>query len=229
MVLVFDMDDTLYEEASYVQSGFKAVAAELSPILKASALKLYGQMLALLKEHGRGRVFDMLLRNHGRHSTRRVRDCVHCYRMHRPRIRLHAAGRACLLRFGDVPLYVVTDGNKNAQAAKARALGLEKLVRRVFITHRHGLQHAKPSPYCFQKIQALEQVPSEQIVYVADDPTKDFLGIRPLGFRTIRVLTGRHAAVRAKPGAHADITISSLNELTHKLLAQLGLPSIIIR
>ena len=32
-VLVFDLDDTLYPEISYVHSGFRAVAAFLSPLL----------------------------------------------------------------------------------------------------------------------------------------------------------------------------------------------------
>ena len=32
-ILVFDLDDTLYPELSYVHSGFRAVAAFLGPVL----------------------------------------------------------------------------------------------------------------------------------------------------------------------------------------------------
>ena len=37
-VLVFDLDDTLYPELSYVHSGFRAVAAFLSPLLGVPAV-----------------------------------------------------------------------------------------------------------------------------------------------------------------------------------------------
>ena len=218
MILVFDMDDTLYDEATYVQSGLKAVAQWLASTLNQSADHLHLEMTQILNCLGRGRVFDTLLQRHARSSRKLVDECVRCYRKHAPAIRLHEAGRDCLRRFRKLPLYVVTDGNKTAQSAKARALGLEKIVRKVFITHRYGVQHAKPSAHCFQIIQQLEKTPPQNIVYIGDNPAKDFVGINPLGFRTIRVLTGPNATAVARPGFDAQITIRTLNELTHDLL-----------
>ncbi len=218
MVLVFDMDDTLYEEVTYVDSGFRAVAGQLAPALGRPARTLHAEMRGLLEQHGRGRVFDLLLQRYGLGTKGRVRACVRLYRAHAPSICLHAAALRCLQRFRRHPLYVVTDGHKVAQTAKVQALGLDRMVRRVFVTHRHGLHRAKPSPHCFQIIQRLERVPPGQIVYVGDNPAKDFVGLRPLGFRTVRVLTGAHATVRARPGHDAEVTISSLDELTPALL-----------
>jgi putative hydrolase of the HAD superfamily len=218
MVLVFDMDDTLYEEATYVRSGFMAVANHLAPLLGCPPERLHMEMMSILNDLGRGKVFDALLQRHGKLSRRNVNACVTLYRRHQPDIRIHRAGRDCLHRFGHLPLYVVTDGNKTAQASKVRALGLESLVRRVFITHRSGLRHSKPSPHCFQIIQRLEASPASRIWYVGDNPAKDFVGIRPLGFRTLRVLTGPHAAIEAKPEYDAEFRISSLDELTPQLL-----------
>jgi putative hydrolase of the HAD superfamily len=40
MVLIFDLDDTLYDEMSYVKSGFNAVAFHLSYLFKIKK-KLY--------------------------------------------------------------------------------------------------------------------------------------------------------------------------------------------
>ena len=221
MILVFDLDDTLYEEADYVRSGFRAVARFLSPILMVPPVVLEQEQLALLAQYGRGRIFDMLLERRGRYTKRLLRECIASYRCHEPDIRLYAESAACLRRFRQLPLYVVTDGNKVAQAAKVRALKLPRLVRRALLTHRHGVAHAKPSPYCFQLIQRLERAQPEEIVYVGDNPAKDFVGIRPLGFRTIRVLTGSHATMTARPGHDADVTIKSLDELTATLLGEL--------
>jgi putative hydrolase of the HAD superfamily len=221
MVLVFDMDDTLYEEATYVRSGFMAVARRLSPVLGKSARLLYGEMMPLLEQLGRGRVFDKLLERHGKSSRRLVHECLSWYRLHEPEIHLHQAGTNCLRRFQHLPLYVVTDGNKTAQAAKMRALDLESKVKKVFITHRYGVRHSKPSPHCFKIIQNLEGVPTSQILYVGDNPSKDFVGIRPLGFRTLRVLTGPHSSVKAPLGYDAELQVKSLNELTSELLEDL--------
>jgi putative hydrolase of the HAD superfamily len=221
MVLIFDMDDTLYDEETYVRSGFRAVAQHLSSRFMVPAVELENEMLELLASVGRGRVFDIVLERHGHLTARLVRECIGVYRCHEPTIQLHEAGRECLHRFRQLPLYVATDGNKTAQAAKVRALGLQRLVRDVFILHRYGLRHAKPSPYCFQKIQAIEHQPPERIVYVGDNPSKDFVGIRPLGFRTVRVLTGPHAALEARSGYDAELTITSLNDLTPSLLKRL--------
>lgn len=222
MVLVFDMDDTLYDEATYVDSGFRAVARHLAPTLAISSSRLHAEMMSLLEEMGRGRVFDDLLERYGRYSRHLVNECVSCYRRHEPAIRLHRAGRGCLRRFRHVPRYVVTDGNKTAQAAKVQALDLESKVKRVFITHRYGIRHAKPSPFCFQLIQNIERVDAEQVIYIGDNPMKDFVGIKPLGFRTVRVLTGPHAAVTVRPEFDAEVHVESLDELTPKLLTRLA-------
>ena len=53
-VLVFDLDDTLYPELSYVHSGFRAVAAFLSPLLEVPAETLAAGMIAEEAAQGRG-------------------------------------------------------------------------------------------------------------------------------------------------------------------------------
>jgi putative hydrolase of the HAD superfamily len=221
MVVIFDMDDTLYQEATYVASGFMAVARYLAPILGSSARHLHSEMIDLLDRFGRGKVFNCLLERHAKLSRQLVRECVSCYRLHEPTINLHPAAENCLRRFRHLPLYVVTDGNINAQAAKVRALDLESKVKKVFITHRYGVRHSKPSPHCFEIIQKHEDVPTSQILYVGDDPSKDFVGIKPLGFRTLRVLTGPHSVVKARPGYDADFQVKSLNQLTPELLKRI--------
>ncbi len=214
MVIVFDLDDTLYEEKTYVSSGFQTVACFLEPILQRSKKELWLEMMHVLEAEGRGVVFDRVLQRHGKYSKHLVRRCISRYRTHKPKIELHPEGRACLQRFNEFPKYIVTDGNKTAQTAKVRALGLDKCTKKVFVTHRFGLAQAKPSPYCFQLIQRLEGVPANRIFYIGDNPTKDFHGIRPLGFRTIRVFTGPHAELQVPTRIDAEFKIKNLNELT---------------
>lgn len=213
MILVFDLDDTLYEEETYVRSGFQAVAAFLQEQQGWPQEESLAFMLEKLAG-GRGRIFDDLLLSRGRYTKRLVEACVRIYRLHEPNLSLSYEGEACLRRFSDCPLYVVTDGHKGVQHRKVQSLGLYERVKRVFITHRFGRSQAKPSPYCFQKICVLEKVAPEYVVYIGDNPQKDFVGIKPLGFKTVRVRQGMHQYVRLSPEYEAHITISSLAELT---------------
>ena len=63
MIIIFDLDDTLYEEISYLTSGFKVLLAILKKIL-AIVVSSY-QDLCILQEFGRGTVFDKWLLQKG--------------------------------------------------------------------------------------------------------------------------------------------------------------------
>ena len=221
MILTFDLDDTLYDEIRFVESGFRAVARNMAERWQLDQLRIYHQLLSALGEHGRGQVFDQVLSGYGRQSQRNIKRCVAVYRGHRPSIQLHAPGARCLARFGSWPKYLVTDGNKQVQHNKVVALGLEPAFKRVLITHRYGVHNAKPSPHCFLKIAELERVPMTEIVYIGDNPAKDFVGIKPLGCKTIRTLTGMHKDVRREAEFEAHTEVASLDEITPEFLRQL--------
>lgn len=212
MILIFDLDDTLYPERSYVQSGFSAVADYLQAERGWDAAESLSIMTLALQREGRGAVFDRLLAHHGEHRRSAVLACVKAYRHHEPRIQLADAARRLLDRLAP-PLYLVTDGHKLVQHNKVMALGIEPLFAKVYITHRYGVRHAKPSIHCFERIRARERCAWSDLVYVGDNPAKDFVNLTPLGVRTVRVLTGEHREAVAKPGYDATQVIDTLDQL----------------
>lgn len=221
MIIVFDMDDTLYPERSYVESGFRAVAEFGLRQYGWDAAESLRDMLATLDREGRGAVFDRWLASHGALSRAAVRKCVAVYRHHRPRLELYPEARDVLARLSSHPLYVVTDGHKVVQALKARSLGLDAMVRKVYVTHRYGVANAKPSLRCFDLIRARERAEWRDLVHVGDNPRKDFVALNRVGAHTVRVTTGAHAAVAAEPGFDAGHRIATLAELP-ALLARIG-------
>jgi putative hydrolase of the HAD superfamily len=68
------------------------------------------------------------------------------------------------------------------------------------------------------RIARAERVAPASVFYIADNPAKDFVGIRPLGFRTIRLLQGPHASVDRGSGYDAEVSIGDLDQLTWTLL-----------
>lgn len=220
MVIVFDLDDTLYPELSYVHSGFRAVADFLSPIIDQSSQVIFE---ALEKEESikRAEVFDRFLTSRSFASTALIKQCVKVYRGHEPILSLFSEAEECLKRLHNHPIYIVTDGNHLVQRHKVQALGLEPMIKRCFYTYAHGLQYKKPSPYCFEKICKLENVTPESVVYIADNPYKDFVGLKPLGFQTIRVLTGAYRYVRMPPPFEAERKVQNLHEIDEEFLSSL--------
>lgn len=220
MVIVFDLDDTLYDEQTYVQSGFRAVADYLQDIYGIPEKSSADFMLQRLSA-GRGRIFDDLLMEFRFYNKKAVRKCLSIYRLHYPIIHLYPEAEACLKRLVNYPLYIVTDGNKLVQTNKLQALGLFSLVKFCYVTHRYGIKNAKPSPYCFLKICEREKVRPQDVLYIGDNPQKDFVGIKPLGFKTIRVYQGQHKDIVKPQEFEADYSIKSLAELGEKLLEQI--------
>lgn len=217
-VIVFDMDDTLYDEYTYVRSGFQEVASFLSVQLNEEQVTLFDWMWDRLQVNGRGAIFDDVLKEFNFYSKVIARICLTIYRLHTPNIILPEETINCLELLKKFTLYLVTDGNKVVQHNKVQALGLYDRMHHCYITHRYGIENAKPSPYCFLDLLKRESVETKDVVYIGDNPTKDFVGIKPLGFQTIRIMTGQHKDIGMPIEYEAEYRISSLNELPSKLV-----------
>ena len=219
MILIFDLDDTLYDEMSFVRSGLRAVASFGETSFGWNSEHSFEFMENHLLHFGRGKVFDDWLQLHGAHSLTRISTCVRIYRHHRPNIALYPKASQVLTQFVQLfPLYLVTDGHKVVQQNKIEALKIMSLFKRTFVTHRFGIRNAKPSLHCFEKIRHAEQCDWSKIVYVGDNPEKDFVNLNRQGALTIRVSTGSYASVSARPGYDAQLTIPDLSYLTETIL-----------
>ena len=222
MIIVFDLDDTLYEEITYVRSGFKAVANYLSQTYKmAMPDKIFIEFVQALEEQGRGRVFDSFLKKYNLLNRKVIKKCLSVYRMHEPNICLSDSGQSCLERLNDFPKYLVTDGNKIVQTKKVKALKINKYFRYIMITHNYGLKFSKPSTYCFHKILKRENASPQDLIYIGDHPQKDFINLKKDGFWTVRVITGEYRNFEASPEFEADYRINSLDELSIKELKKM--------
>ncbi len=213
MIVALDLDDTLYPEETFVHSGFRAVARALRRRWGTEEQKALEVMLRSLEHGGRGSQFDDVVAHLGLRGRQSVAELVRVYRHHAPSIELPEESRRALAALAPRPLYLVTDGHKVVQQAKIDALGIRPLFRHAYLTHRYGIANRKPSPHVFELIMRRERCASGDLVYVGDDPAKDFRGIRPLGIHTIRVLTGRHALVEVPKAQDAERTVSTIGEL----------------
>lgn len=214
-VVVFDLDDTLYEEINFVKSCFYEVSKYFSTKYTLNYVGFYNLMIIKLEQNGRGKVFDEVLKDFNIYSKTNIKKALSIYRTHKPNISLPLETIDILeyLQSKNMPLYIVTDGNKIVQNNKIEALNLRKYIKKDFITHRFGKKYSKPSPYCFEKIRKLEDVNPKDILYIGDNPNKDFVNIKELGFRTIRIKKGMFSNITKTQDFEAELNIENLLEL----------------
>jgi putative hydrolase of the HAD superfamily len=225
--VLFDLDNTLYPEEEFVVSGFRAAAQCLAAHIHLDAQALLEQMLQILRAHGRGRVFDILLRELEIDSTTWRPTLLQVYRSHRPVLSLSSETAVIFRTLKDrgLRLGLVTDGLASTQRRKIAALGLEAYMDAIVCTGELGEGYAKPSPIPFEVALTLLDVAPKAAAYVADDVSKDFAGPNQLGMKSVQVRTAGLLGVQQKPlpndpAFRPQMTAGSLTEA----LALLGLP-----
>ena len=173
--VIFDLDDTLYPEKAYVRSGFKAVSDYLGGG--------YEERLWTLFEEGKPAI-DALLSETGREAEKQ--EALRVYRSHEPDIRLYEGTADILedLKKRGIRVGIITDGRPEGQRKKLRALGLE--IQDVIITDElGGVQFRKPCDIAFRILMTRWRLNPSEIVYVGDNPAKDFQAPRQLGMKSI--------------------------------------------
>jgi len=210
--IVFDLDDTLYLERDYARSGFADLAEWLGDRRFAEAA--WREFCS----GDRSRVFDAALPTIGRSpEPQLVAELVRRYRSHRPVITLAPDAARILDRWpASLPLALLSDGFGDSQRNKVAALGLEssRLDPLVF-TDAWGREFWKPHCRGFEFVAAAWSLPASRLVYVADNPAKDFVAPNRLGWRTVQIARpeGVHSGNPAAPGGEPQSVIRSLDEL----------------
>jgi putative hydrolase of the HAD superfamily len=190
--LLIDLDDTLYDERSYVDSGFRHVATIASARCGISAQDAFAFLQDHLRAQGRGRLFNSLLLAHGLPDTPDdVASLVEAYRTHRPTIGLAADVQQTLRELRRRFLIaVVTDGLGLMQRRKVEALGLSGITDTIVYCWEH--QHPKPSPEGFRI--AVNRLGNPAVAaIIGDDVGRDLPAAVALTVPFIRVRTGRFA------------------------------------
>ncbi len=173
--VIFDLDDTLYSEKEYVKSGYKVISEYFGGG--------YEDTLWNFFEAGKPAI-DELLKEIGKEDERD--KILEKYRLHKPRICLYDGVLDMLenLRNKGIKIGIITDGRPDGQRNKIESLDLKDKVDDIIITDElGGIQFRKPCDIAFRIIQNRWRLLSNEILYVADNPTKDFQAPKQLGMK----------------------------------------------
>lgn len=213
-IIVFDLDDTLYLERDFVLSGFEAVGAWFEQEYGIPGLGERCQ--ALFCAGKRKKIF-----NHALNSLSFAADAVlveklvTLYRSHPPRISLAPDAVRYFQCNRCRPRAMITDGRRLTQRAKIEALGLTPHFEIVICTDAWGVGFQKPHTRAYETVEKWANGSTDLLVYVADNPIKDFVTPKRRGWTTVQIARSERVHTLPAPdGAHkAHATIETLDEL----------------
>ena len=214
-LLVFDLDDTLYPEHEYVDSGFMAVGNYMRK--QYNIKDFYTIAKKIFNGGARGTVFDQALEQAGIERSRElIMQLVDVYREHEPVISLYDDAKWALAFFkAKFKLGLLTDGFMASQRNKVRALGIEQYFDIIVYSDELQRENWKPSPRPFEKIMERSGFRGIECAYIGDNPLKDFIAAKKLGWTTVHVCReyGEYSKHKVDEEHEAAYRIFSLYEL----------------
>jgi putative hydrolase of the HAD superfamily len=216
--VVFDLDDTLYDEVEYCKSGFTSVSEFLASMPEMPPTEsLFDAFWKQFTAGNRKETFNAALDELGiDYDEKLLQQLIYVYRNHAPKITLPQESGDILSQLSSkFTLALLTDGFLPAQRLKVQALGLEKYFSSIIYTEQLGREFWKPSPVGFERLmETLNEQPGH-MVYVADNEVKDFIAPNRLGFITVQMTrpTGLHTESAQEPDSAAQYKISQISQL----------------
>jgi len=223
-VLLFDLDDTLYDEKQFAKSGFIKVAEFIEDKFKINKKDFYKMLIDIYNRGSRGNIFNLALEKvNVAYEENIIRAMVKIYREHNPKIRLAEDVKSLLVKLKEIySLGIITDGYYEVQKKKVQALKLEDLFDSIIYTDEYGREYWKPNVFGYKlALKELEDILPEEAVYIGDNPHKDFIAAKKIGITTVRVIdqNREYSNVRLNKEYEADYEIRELHEIINVLKA----------
>jgi len=179
--VIFDLDDTLYKEIDYLQSGFKYLSKSISKQVDEISECIYDKLLFYYNSGEDA--FQNIIREY--HLIYSIRELVILYRNHMPRIKLskETTNTLSYLIKNNCQLGLLTDGRSIQQRNKISALDLERYIKEILISDEFGSE--KPDKKNYQYFCDIKYSNYDSFFYIGDNINKDFIAPNNLGWVTI--------------------------------------------
>ena len=218
--VIFDIDDTMISEYDYVMGGYRAVAKRLSQDedVAMSEDEVFEKLKELSKTSYK-EVYNRFLDSLGiARDEDRIQELVSVYKHHKPHLKLYDDVRETLdaLKAKGIKLGIISDGDVARQKNKLKITGLENDFDCVIITDELGdISYRKPDERSYIKMAETLGVDFSDMIYVGDNPTKDFFIKTKYPIKTARIIRehGIYANAEYREGITEDYRIESLRDV----------------
>jgi len=176
--IVFDLDDTLYKEIDFVKSAYIHINSYINSRYN---LDLSKKIKKCVEDEIN--FFDLINSKLHQDQSFPIEKYLELYRFHYPEIKLSDDTTFFLDKIfrNNIHFSIITDGRSISQRNKIKALGLNHLAKNIIISEETGFE--KPHLNNFKLLDRI--YPNKNLIYIADNTTKDFLAPNSLNWDTI--------------------------------------------
>ena len=192
--VIFDLDDTLFDEKQYVYSGFAAVSSYAAQKLGIDEKNLYSLLVETFQNQGRKNVFDFALKKLNVYTKDLVDDMVRIYRTHLPSIDLYDDSLRVLNNIRDYRIGLITNGDKKVQESKIDALGIRKFFNVILYADEYG---GNSNIEVFSVALKKLGVKASESIYIDNNPIERLPLAKKSGIHTARLLKGEYRSLKA--------------------------------
>ena len=214
--VIFDLDDTLISEKEYIKSGYRHIAEVIGQRFNINKDQVYIDLFQLFRESPHN-VFNRLYEKyHIEYSKEMIIDLVNEYRGHFPDVQYYDDVMQCLneLKVLGIKIGIITDGYAQAQRQKLKAVEADMYFDEIIVTDELGRDHWKPHPKAFEIIKERFGVGFDEMIYVGDNPGKDFYISTIYPIKTVRIFRdGVHKDNFYLDGIREDFIIDELTKI----------------
>lgn len=188
--IIFDLDDTLISEDEYIRSGYQYIGKLLENKYQLS--NAYEELYQLYTESSKN-VFNRYFEKHNiQYEKKDIIDLVQEYRNHNPKIHFFDDVIPTLLELRNrgFKLGIISDGYLETQRNKAEVLNLHQWFDKIIFTEELGREYWKPHPKAFEMMKEFFDVGFDEMMYIGDNPEKDFYIGSVYPVTTVRINRG---------------------------------------
>lgn len=206
--VIFDLDDTLIPEKEYIRSGYKEVAKKIKQKYKIdiSENEIFNNLETEFNKDKKN-VFNRVLRNYNiEFAEEDIKELIKTYREHKPDIKFYNDVISTIeeLKKRNMKLGIITDGYLETQKTKLEAVNAYSMFDKIILTEELGRDYWKPHPKAFEIMKEFFDINYDEIVYVGDNPKKDFYIRKIYPIYTVRLL--REQGIYKEEKYYGDIT-----------------------
>ena len=200
--ICYDLDNTLYDEASYFYGAFESIADYIADYFEINRVTILGELVRLFNKKGSLYPYlfnDTLKQLNISFDSSFILKLVKIFHSAEPNLILYDDVLPALkkLRLKQMRLGLISNGYVETQRRKVKILHLESMFDELIFPKEYGKE--KPDPYIYNLALERFKIKPYEAIYVGDNPVYDFYGATISGMHTIRI----------RRGAFADLVVAS--------------------
>ena len=185
--VIFDLDNTLYDENSYFLKVFEAFSKIYN--IDINLFKNIFDDIFILESRD---IFTDILKKIDFYSQEKQKQLFELYKSIDCNLELYSEAYELInyLNNKNINIAIITNGVLEAQKNKVRVLDLEKITNKIVYAREFGKDFEKPHEKPYIQTLKLLNVKKEDVLFIGDHPETDIIGATKVGIKALRFMNG---------------------------------------